>query len=129
MSFHLLCCGPRAPKQRLKRDPRSGEEIEKARDLVKLAAAIRRGDLVKPEIFALMSSPKKELGVDRYGYGVAVGMLGKRLGVPDRDVVSHGGDVGGACATFGMVRDADARYTVVILANSYIIPASRSAKL
>jgi CubicO group peptidase (beta-lactamase class C family) len=95
-----------------------GGSVATARDFAKFAAALRSGMLVKPETFALMAASKDELGTKgRYGFGIA--NMNQRLGARGRDVIGHGGDTNGACASFGMVRDAAAPYTIVVLSNSF----------
>lgn len=96
-----------------------GGSVATGRDLVRLASAIRSGVIVSPETFEMMAAPKDELGArGRYGFGVM--NMNQRLGARGRDVVGHGGDVNGGCASFAMVRDAGEPYTIVVLSNSFM---------
>lgn len=88
----------------------SGVGIASALDLVNAARAIRAGRIVTSETFRLHSTPKPELGVSHYGYGVAVGAR-----MAKRPLVGHGGNAAGQCTEFGELRDTP--YTIVVLSN------------
>jgi CubicO group peptidase (beta-lactamase class C family) len=76
-------------------------------DLLKFAAALTSGKLLRPETVALMRSPKLELGgPPGYGFGV---MLDRIPGI-----WGHGGDLPGADAAIEFYNDG---YVAVVLAN------------
>jgi CubicO group peptidase (beta-lactamase class C family) len=84
-----------------------------ARDLLRLSNALRSGQLISADSYALMTSPKPEIGSPRYGYGFDLGRA-----APGRNLAGHGGDAFGTCAEWSDVRDAGSPYTVIILSNS-----------
>jgi CubicO group peptidase (beta-lactamase class C family) len=74
-------------------------------DLFRFARALRAGRLVRPETFALITSPKPELGSPRYGYGFGIN--------PDGSV-GHTGGFPGISSALAVYPDD---LTVVVLSN------------
>jgi CubicO group peptidase (beta-lactamase class C family) len=87
----------------------AGSAVVSALDLLKLANAMRAGQIVKPETFRLHTSAKPELTSTNYGYGF---IAGPYLGRP---FVGHNGRSYGQCTEFGELRDTP--YTIIVLSN------------
>lgn len=102
----------------------AGGGYSTAGDLLKWAGAFKSGKLVSAETAALMTTPKPELGAPNSGYGFEFG----RLAPAGRKIVGAPGDTLGTCVIFDMIRDADADYTVIILANSFMGSCHRVAR-
>lgn len=74
-------------------------------DLFRFARALRSGRLVRPESFALMTSPKPELNSPNYGYGFGLNSDGS---------VGHTGGFPGISSALALFPD---ELTVIVLSN------------
>lgn len=77
-------------------------------DLFRFAEALKAGRLVGPEMVAVLTTAKPELGSPHYGYGFGI--------APERAVVGHSGGFLGISANLDIVMEP-AGWVVVILAN------------
>jgi D-alanyl-D-alanine carboxypeptidase len=88
----------------------AGGAISTADDLVRFAAALRGGRLVKPSTFAEMTKPRQTVPTgDQYGYAMEI------MDVYGRTVVGHGGGFPGVSTHLYLVLGSP--YTVVVLGN------------
>jgi CubicO group peptidase (beta-lactamase class C family) len=88
----------------------AGGSISTADDLVRFAAALRGGRLVRPATFAEIAKPRQSTPTgDQYGYAMEI------LDVYGRTVVGHGGAFAGVSTHLYLVLGSP--YIVVVLAN------------
>lgn len=92
-----------------------GSAYVTAADLLRFGDALRRGVLIRPETWALMTAPKPELGSPNRGYGFAVTYAAAGGA---RRAVGHDGNQVGMCTSWRTVGDSDVPYTFIILSNS-----------
>lgn len=88
----------------------AGGSVSTADDLVRFAAALRDGRLVRPSTFAAMTTPRQSTPTgDQYGYAMEI------VNVYGRTAVGHGGAFAGVSTHLYLVLGSP--YTVVVLAN------------
>lgn len=103
---------------RMGRGGPAGGAVSTVGDLLRFAAALRAGKLVRPATLALLTTPKPELGSPDYAYGFETYREG---------VYGHGGTFPGVSASVEIYRETG--YVLVVLSNygGAVAPVLRKA--